>query len=56
MLKGFKGYIDGVYIVKVSGCPRVTFWGFPAGEAVQNYRRAHGLKGRHIAWTLATPW
>lgn len=56
MLRGYKGYIDGVLVIKVSGGPRRMYYGYPAAEAERNYRAAHGLKGKRISWTLTTPW
>ena len=52
-MKGRKGFVNGVYVVKVDGFPRTRFFFFSAREAEREYRRQHGLKGKHIEWRPA---
>lgn len=40
MLRGYKGYIDGVLVIKVAGGPRRMYYGYPAAEAERSYRAA----------------
>ena len=52
-MTGRKGYVDGVYVICVSGYPKIRFWWFSARNAEKEYRQQFGLKGKHISWTKA---
>ena len=52
-MTGRKGFVNGVYVVKVDGFPRTRFFFCSAREAEREYRRQHGLKGKHIEWRPA---
>ena len=52
-MTGRKGFVNGVFVIHVDGLRRVLFFGYSAREAEREYRRQHGLKGKHIEWRPA---
>ena len=53
MLYGKKGFINGVYIVQVSGYEKIRYFFYNAREAEEKYREDHNLKYKKIAWIKA---
>lgn len=53
MLYGSKGFVDGVYIVQVSGYEKIRYFSYNAREAEKKYRQDHNLKYKKIAWIKA---
>lgn len=47
---GYKGYSDGVIVIKVDGFPRERFFFYSMREAEKKYRESHGLKHKKITW------
>ena len=50
---GRKGFISGVYIICVSGYPKMRYLFTNARDAEKAYREEFGLKYKHISWTRA---
>ena len=53
MLYGKKGFIDGVYIVQVSGYEKIRYFFYNAREAEKKYREDNKLKFKKINWIKA---
>ena len=51
MLYGYKGYINGVYVIKVYDFPRIRYFFYNAKDAEREYRRDYGLKYKKIIWS-----
>ena len=49
-MTGRKGRVNGVYVVKVDGFPRVRFFFTSAREAERRYREEFGLRYKRIDW------
>lgn len=56
MLDGFIGKIDGVWVIKVDGFPRMRFFFYSKREALARYREAYDLQHKRITWTKCTPY
>lgn len=48
MLYGKKGFVDGVYIVQVSGYEKIRYFFYNAREAEKKYREDHNLKYKKL--------
>ena len=50
---GRKGFSSGVYVICVSGYPKMRYPFTSARDAEKAYREEFELKYKHIAWTRA---
>lgn len=53
MFNGKKGFVDGVYVVKVESFPKYRYFFTSAREAEKNYREQFNLKYKKINWRRA---
>ena len=52
-MTGRKGFINGVYVIKVDGLPRIRYFFYTARNAEKKYREDYNLRYKHIEWRPA---